>query len=158
MPKLKQITCSIEIGHSRTRLTEYGARYSDGSVESFIAVPETQVPFCIRVQSNGYIAPGLAAFVFMDGQYQCNRNKLKLNIPTDNMPTNQYEVDFCLRQKEEKTASGTFVGRDWSFAQLDTCKIRLFFFVLTAAFTDIDSNRRQCGDTQPELHPERRHD
>ena len=124
MPKLKQITCSIELGQSRTKLREYGARYSDGAVETFIAVPETHVPFCVRVQSDGYIAPGLAVFVFMDGQYQCNRNKLKLSIPTDNMPKNQYEVDFCLRQKEEKTASGTFVGRDWSFAQLDTCKIK----------------------------------
>ena len=128
MPKLKQITCSIELGQSNTTLKEYGARYSDGCVESFIAVPETQVPFCVRVKSNGYIAPGLAVFVFMDGQYQCNRNKLKLNLPTDNMPPNQYEVDFCLRQKEEKTASGTFVGRDWSFAQLDICKTSLLLY------------------------------
>ncbi|KAK4545788.1 hypothetical protein LTR36_002742 [Oleoguttula mirabilis] len=120
MPKLKQLTCAVELGASRTKLKEYGARYSDGVVETFIAVPDTQVPFCVHVQSEGYIAPGLAVFVFMDGQYQCNRNKLRLAMPSDDVPPTQYEVDFCMRQKEEKTAGGTFVGRDWSFAQLDT--------------------------------------
>ncbi|KAI7478097.1 hypothetical protein KC351_g8454 [Hortaea werneckii] len=122
MPKLKQLTCSIELGQSRTPLQEYGARYSDGAVESFVAVPDTKIPFCIRLKSEGYIAPGLAAFVFMDGQYQCNRNKLQLRMPDDGVPESEYEIDFCLRQKEEKTANGTFVGRQWSFAELNTTK------------------------------------
>ncbi|KAI7281517.1 hypothetical protein KC345_g4060 [Hortaea werneckii] len=122
MPKLKQLVCSIELGQSRTPLQEYGARYSDGAVESFVAVPDTKIPFCIRLKSEGYIAPGLAAFVFMDGQYQCNRNKLQLRMPDDGMPESDYEIDFCLRQKEEKTANGTFVGRQWSFAELNTTK------------------------------------
>ncbi|KAK5127095.1 hypothetical protein LTR85_008455 [Meristemomyces frigidus] len=120
MPKLKQITCSVELGPSRTTLKEYGARYSDGVVECFIAVPDTQVPFCLHIESQGYIAPGLAVFVFMDGQYQCNRNRLHLPMPADGVPTTQCEVDFCMRQKEEKTSGGTFVGRDWSFTQLNT--------------------------------------
>ncbi|RMY20912.1 hypothetical protein D0867_03674 [Hortaea werneckii] len=122
MPKLKQLVCSIELGQNRTPLQEYGARYSDGAVESFVAVPDTKIPFCIRLKSEGYIAPGLAAFVFMDGQYQCNRNKLQLRMPDDGVPESNYEIDFCLRQKEEKTASGTFVGRQWSFAELNTAK------------------------------------
>ncbi|KAI7240615.1 hypothetical protein KC330_g1114 [Hortaea werneckii] len=122
MPKLKQLVCSIELGQNRTPLQEYGARYSDGAVESFVAVPDTKIPFCIRLKSEGYIAPGLAAFVFMDGQYQCNRNKLQLRMPDDGVPESEYEIDFCLRQKEEKTASGTFVGRQWSFAELNTTK------------------------------------
>ncbi|KAI7617461.1 hypothetical protein KC346_g5462, partial [Hortaea werneckii] len=122
MPKLKQLVCSIELGQSRTPLQEYGARYSDGAVESFVAVPDTKMPFCIRLKSEGYIAPGLAAFVFMDGQYQCNRNKLQLRMPDDGVPASDYEIDFCLRQKEEKTANGTFVGRQWSFAELNTTK------------------------------------
>ncbi|RMX98371.1 hypothetical protein D0868_10126 [Hortaea werneckii] len=122
MPKLKQLVCSIELGQSRTPLQEYGAHYSDGAVESFVAVPDTKIPFCIRLKSEGYIAPGLAAFVFMDGQYQCNRNKLQLRMPDDGVPESEYEIDFCLRQKEEKTANGTFVGRQWSFAELNTTK------------------------------------
>lgn len=120
MPKLKQIKCSVELGQSRTPLKEYGARYSDGVVETFVAVPETNMSFSIHVQSEGYIAPGLAVFVFIDGQYHCNRNKLGLVIPEDWTPRTQYEVDFCMRQKEEKTVSGKFVGREWSFAELST--------------------------------------
>ncbi|KAK0933350.1 hypothetical protein LTS01_026176, partial [Friedmanniomyces endolithicus] len=58
----------------------------------------------------GYIAPGLAAFVFMDGQYQCNRNRLRLKLPEDGVDPSQYEIDFYMRQKEEKAADGRFVG------------------------------------------------
>jgi len=58
MPQLKQLTCSIELGPGRTKLTEYGARYSDGVVEAFIAVPGSKIPFAVHVQSEGYIAPG----------------------------------------------------------------------------------------------------
>ncbi|KXL45360.1 MAG: hypothetical protein FE78DRAFT_134072, partial [Acidomyces sp. 'richmondensis'] len=118
MPTLKQISCFVELGRGRTRLKEYGARYSDGHVESFIAVPDLSVPFCVHVQSEGYIAPGLAVFVFMDGEYQCNRNRQHLKLPGKGVSARQYEVDFTLRQKEEKKANGGFVGREWTFAQL----------------------------------------
>lgn len=119
MPKLKQITCSVELGLSRTKLKEYGARYSDGVVETFIAVPDTTVPFCLHLQTEGYISPGLAVFVFMDGKYQCNRNRLGAHLPGDGVPPSKYEWEFCLRQKEEKTAEGRFVGREWTFTKLD---------------------------------------
>ncbi|KAK0848845.1 hypothetical protein LTS02_013889, partial [Friedmanniomyces endolithicus] len=120
MPTLKQINCSIELGSSNAKLKEYGARYSDGAVETFIAVPDTKMPFYIHLETKGYIAPGLAAFVFMDGQYQCNRNRLGLKLPVDGVDSSQYEVDFYMRQKEEKGADGRFVGREWTFAQLNT--------------------------------------
>lgn len=122
MPKLKQVKCNIALGPGEVALKEYGARYSDGVVECFLPVPETNIPFSIHVQSEGYIAPGLAVFVFMDGNYQCNRNKLGLCMPDRGVARDQYEVDFCLRQKEEKTATGAFVGREWSFAELNTGK------------------------------------
>ncbi|KAK5747373.1 hypothetical protein LTR17_000013 [Elasticomyces elasticus] len=61
MPTLKQITCSIELGSSNANWKEYGARYSDGAVETFIAIPETGVPFVIHVESKGYIALRLPA-------------------------------------------------------------------------------------------------
>ncbi|TKA70033.1 hypothetical protein B0A55_09078 [Friedmanniomyces simplex] len=120
MPTLKQINCSIELGSSNAKMKEYGARYSDGAVETFIAVPETKMPFYIHLQTKGYIAPGLAAFVFMDGQYQCNRNRLRLRLPEDGVDPSQYEIDFFMRQKEEKAADGRFVGREWTFTQLNT--------------------------------------
>ncbi|KAK0271925.1 hypothetical protein LTR35_009373 [Friedmanniomyces endolithicus] len=120
MPTLKQINCSIELGSSNAKLKEYGARYSDGAVETFIAVPDTKMPFYIHLETKGYIAPGLAAFVFMDGQYQCNRNRLGLKLPVAGVDSSQYEIDFYMRQKEEKGADGRFVGREWTFAQLNT--------------------------------------
>lgn len=119
MPTLKQVHCSIELGPSNTKLKEYGARSSDGHVESFIAVPETDVPFSIRLQSEGYIAPGIAFFVFMDGEYQCNRNRIGLKLPREKIQSSEYETDFRVRQKEEKTSVGTFVVRDWTFAKLN---------------------------------------
>lgn len=110
---------------SKTKLKEYGHRYRDGAVESFIAVPDAQIPFCVHVQTHGYIAPGLAVFVYMDGVYQCNRNKLELQMPADGVDPKRCEAEFYLRQKEEKTKQGTFVGRDWTFAELNTCTYRL---------------------------------
>ncbi|KAK3704432.1 hypothetical protein LTR37_013855 [Vermiconidia calcicola] len=119
MPKLKQINCSIELGPGNTKLKEYGARYSDGYVEAFIAVPDTDVPFTVHLKSEGYIAPGLAFFVFMDGVYQCNRNRIGLKLPDKGVQPKDFETEFRLRQKEEKTSGGSFVVRDWTFAKLD---------------------------------------
>jgi hypothetical protein len=119
MPTLKQITCSLELGTNGPSLKEYGARYSDGLVETFVAVPDTKIPFSIRLKSKGYIAPGLAAFIFVDGQYHSNRNRIGLKMPGEGVGPRESEIDFTLRQKEEKTASGRFVGREWSFAELN---------------------------------------
>ena len=127
MPTLRQIECSIELGASNTRLKEYGARYSDGHVEAFIAVPDTDTPFTIHIKTNGYIAPGISFFVFMDGIYQCNRNKVGFKLPGDGIGPHEYETEFRLRQKEEKTKLGGFVAREWSFAKLDTGECSLHF-------------------------------
>ena len=118
MPKLKQISCSIELGSSNIKLNEYDTQYSDGYVETFVAVPETDLPFTIHVTSGGYIAPGLALFVFMDGEYQCNRNRSNLKLPGGDTPSGDYEIDFRLRQKEENASDCSFVARDWTFAKL----------------------------------------
>ena len=122
MPTLKQITCSVEIGDGH-KLTEYGARYSDGVVETFIPVPDVpDLPFSIRLKSEGYIAPGLAMYVFIDGEYQCNRNRQGLKLPDEGVKPSQYEVGFRVRQKEEKMPDGRFIGRDWTFTELNVAK------------------------------------
>ena len=125
MPTFKQISCSIELGPSNTKLKEYDKRYKDGIVEMFVAVPEIEVPFHIRIQSHGYIAPGLAAFVYMDGDYQMNRNRRDLPLPGPGVTPTDYQIDFCMRQKEEKTTKGLFVGRDWTFSSLDKGQLPL---------------------------------
>lgn len=125
MPNLKQISCAIELGPNNTQLKEYGHRYTDGGVEAFVAIPESDIPFQVHVTSNGYIAPGLAAYLFIDGQYQCNRNRQRLQVPSPGMSPLEYEIDFKLRQREEKTSEGQFVAREWTFSRLQTCELGL---------------------------------
>ncbi|KAH9844655.1 hypothetical protein Tdes44962_MAKER07191 [Teratosphaeria destructans] len=111
MPTLQQITCSIELSQSRTKLKEYGARYHNAAVEVFVAVPDEKVPFCVHISTEGYIAPGLAFFVFIDGER-------RLKIPGPGVDKKYYEIDTVLRQKEEKIKGGGFIGRDWVFNEL----------------------------------------
>ncbi|PGH11824.1 hypothetical protein AJ80_06982 [Polytolypa hystricis UAMH7299] len=125
MPTLKQLTCHIEWANSGVPFKEYGVSYQDGLVESYIAVPPASTPFCINLKSGGYVAPGLAMFVFIDGVYQCNRNRDDLVAPecNDSIETAttkrmQTEVDFRVRQKEERLVGGGLVGRSWRFEPL----------------------------------------
>ncbi|WPG97992.1 Hypothetical protein R9X50_00077500 [Acrodontium crateriforme] len=118
MPTLKQLTCSIELGTTNIKLKEYDKTYGDGKIEAYIAIPDVKVPFHVHVTSEGYIAPGIAVFVFIDGIYHTNRNITGLKLPGADVKISQYEIDLRLRQKEEKNSNGMFVGREWTFAAL----------------------------------------
>lgn len=98
-------------------MQEHNTIYADGYVETYIAVPSSPTPFSIRLQSQGFIAPGLAMFVFIDGLYQCNRNRTNLKIP--NGSNAQTEIDFVVRQREEAMPDGTFRGKLWRFGDLN---------------------------------------
>lgn len=119
MPVLKQLRCSIEKGSDNIPLTEYETKYHDGFVETFVRVPADPISFSVHLTSNGYIAPGLAMFVYMDGIAQCNRNRRGLVIPEINIASTETEIDFRVRQKEDKLEGRKFIGREWSFAQLN---------------------------------------
>ncbi|KAL9592496.1 MAG: hypothetical protein Q9179_006657 [Wetmoreana sp. 5 TL-2023] len=121
MPTLKQLSCHVEWSASGLSLPlqEYGTAYSDGLVETYIAIPPISTPFSIRLQSDGYIAPGLSMFVYIDGEYQCNRGRNNLKIPTGTTLKNQTNVDFVVRQKEEVVSGGQFLGRQWMFGKAD---------------------------------------
>ena len=80
---------------------------------------DASIPFTIHIASKGYIHSGLAFFVFIDGEYQCNRNRIALKTPGRGVSPTYYEVEFRLRQKEEKTAENRFVAREWTFEKLD---------------------------------------
>lgn len=114
MPTLKQLTCNIEWAATGTPLSEYCTSYLDGYVQTYVEVPEIPVSFAIHLTSDGYIAPGLAMFVYIDGEYQCNRNRnnLKKFSKKTNKPR---EIDFRVRQKEIILANGSFIGKQWSF-------------------------------------------
>jgi hypothetical protein len=117
MPSLKDLTCSIELSNDQGPLQELGTVYGDAFVETFITVPKEQQKFMIHLSSSNFIAPGIAMYVFIDGVYQCNRNKqnLKLRKPPDRRSL----VDFKVRQKEEKQEDGSMIAREWTFEKLD---------------------------------------
>ena len=121
MPTLKQLSCSVEWSPSGPSipLQEYGTTYFDGLVETWIAIPPISTPFSIRLKSDGYIAPGLSMFVYIDGEYQCNRGRNNLKIPTSSTQKLHTNVDFVVRQKEESLSDGNFLGRQWIFGNLD---------------------------------------
>ncbi|KAF2799137.1 hypothetical protein K505DRAFT_78570 [Melanomma pulvis-pyrius CBS 109.77] len=116
MPSLKGLTCSIELAQTKKPLQEYGTIYNDGFVETFVAVPSKSKPFTVHLTSSDIIAEGLAMYVFIDGIYQCNRNRQ--NLKHDPLDPRSF-VDFRVRQKEEKQADGTMIAREWVFEKLN---------------------------------------
>ena len=119
MPKLKHLFCSIEHADSNIPFREYGTSYGDGFVQTYIVAPPTPVPFTLYLSSTGYIAPGLAMFVFMDGVYQCNRNIDGLVPPREATDMRQTKVEFRLRQKEHMVNNDTWIGREWRFEEFN---------------------------------------
>jgi hypothetical protein len=117
MPPLKGLMCSIELTGTQEQLQEHDTSYSDGFVETFIAVPSKPRPFTVHLKSSEYIAPGLAMYVFIDGVYQCNRNRQELR--THDPHNSRSLVDFRVRQKEEKQADGSMIAREWKFEKLN---------------------------------------
>lgn len=122
MPTLKHLTCHVEWSSSNIPLEEYNTTYTDGYVSTYIAIPSTPTPFSIHLTSHGYIAPGLAMFVYMDGVYQVNRNRRNLKIPGEGTKRSHTEVDFRVRQKEELLWDGSFEGKEWRFEKANIGK------------------------------------
>ena len=120
MPVLKDLKCSIELSESQRTLQEFGTTYGDGFVETFVPVPSKTQSFSIHLTSDKFIAPGISMYVFVDGVYQCNRNRqdLKLRKGSDSRSI----VDFKVRQKEEKQKDGSMIAREWKFEKLNTGK------------------------------------
>ena len=125
MPTLKHLTCHVEWSSSNIPLEEYNTTYADGFVSTYIAIPSTPTPFSIHLTSHGYIAPGLAMFVYMDGVYQVNRNRHNLKIPGEGTKRSHTEVDFRVRQKEELLWDGSFEGKEWRFERANIGKSAL---------------------------------
>ena len=115
MPRLKQLDCQIKWAGSTLPLKEHHVSYGDGFVHSYVAVPPIATPFYIQLKSNGFIAPGLAMFVYIDGEYHCNRNRCNLKAMNEATAKHQIEVDFIVRQKEKPVPGGQFVAKQWRF-------------------------------------------
>ena len=121
----RALDCHVEwIGSSNLALQEYNTCYADGYVETYLAVPSSPTPFAIHLTSRGYIAPGLAMFVYIDGVYQCNRNRHNLLIPALGTKQKETEIDFHVRQKEERKGDEAFHGKAWKFEKATPGKSR----------------------------------
>lgn len=123
MPTLKQLTCRVEKGFEFSPLREYSTKYADGVAATFVAIPSSSgTPFSIRLTSEGFIASGLAMFVYIDGEYQCNRNRTHLIKPFAGTNRQDTEIFFRVRSQETIQADGSFIARGWRFETLDTSK------------------------------------
>ncbi|KAH9879349.1 hypothetical protein J1614_002788 [Plenodomus biglobosus] len=118
MPSLKDLKCSIELSDCQQTLPEFGTSYRDGLVETFVPVPTEPQSFSVHLTSDKFIAPGIAMYVFIDGVYQCNRNRQDLKLRKTSK--NRSLVDFRVRQKEEKQKDGSMIAREWKFEKLNT--------------------------------------
>lgn len=119
MPRLKQITCQIELYPSNSVLREHGTLFGDGVVETFVAVPDQPTEFHVHVVSHGYIAPGLAVYLYKDGEKQCNRHRVGLAAPQEPADKDRAEIDLLLRQKEIVRPDGTILARRLFFEKLN---------------------------------------
>lgn len=120
MPTLRELTCSVELFGDQTALREFGTTYNDSLVETFVSVPSKPQSFSIHVISDTISAPGIAIFVFIDGVYQCNRNKPCVRRRRDILSEGKHCVDLRVRQKEETLSNGEMVARMWAFEKLDS--------------------------------------
>jgi hypothetical protein len=120
MPTLRRITCQV-LWPEGTAFKEVATTYGDGIVETFLPIPAKPQKFSIRVRSKGYICEGLAVVVFIDGVYQCNRNRVNLVRPRKGRPIERTEIDFRLRQEEKRLdREGGFLGSEWRFDDFNT--------------------------------------
>ena len=117
MPVLKQLSCWVE--SKGEPLQEYVTSYGDGIVQSHILVPAKSASFSIRLRSNDFIASGLAMFVYIDGIYQCNRNRHCLKAFEKVQSKRETIVNFRVARKERYLLSGTWLTQDWRFEKLD---------------------------------------
>jgi len=115
MPNLKDLACHVQWADVNVHFQEYGTVYGDGVVETFITVPNHPHAFTIRLTSRRYVAEGLSAIIFIDGNYQCNRNRVNLHPYRKGVPKTRTEIDFVLRQQEEPIGEGMYIGREWRF-------------------------------------------
>lgn len=125
MPQLKHLACTVQWADTGAPFQEYGTVYGDGIVETFIVVPDEPQPFNIHLKSLNFICEGLATVVFIDGNYQANRNRVNLKPFAKNTPRGRTEVDFLLRQKEKPIGDGVYMGREWRFDNHNIGKMQI---------------------------------
>ncbi|KAG8626804.1 hypothetical protein KVT40_005749 [Elsinoe batatas] len=120
MPQLNGIKCHLELTPSNDTLPESSVTYGDQRVACIVRVPDNDAPFSIHLTTTTFVASGLAAFVFLDGQYQANRNKTRISVPVQTTQGGEMEhIDMRFRQKEEPIPhEKRMIGREWRFNKI----------------------------------------
>ena len=118
MPTLKNLRCTIDHGSSNQPLEENATSFGQNFVETYVAVPDFETAFTVHLAADGYIAPGLGVFVFIDGVYQCNRIKRRLVPPRDPGMPYVSGVDFRLKAPHVTTGGEGWTGDDFDFNHL----------------------------------------
>jgi len=115
MPVLGQLDCSVRVYDAR--LNEYGTKYDKHAAQTYVAIPDVSTPFSISLKAKEYIAPGLSAYVYIDGVYQCN------NAQGHYDPKKNPRAEFRFLRKEELVSdgknTGKFIGREWRFEKFN---------------------------------------
>jgi hypothetical protein len=109
MPSLGSLSCQIIVANGSHSFREYGTTYHNSAVETYIVIPSRRLPFHISLKADAYIAPGLAAFIFIDGKYQANRNQRGFTA----MSKTKFNLLFTGGEHSE--ANETFKKTDWWF-------------------------------------------
>jgi hypothetical protein len=117
MPSLGYLTCNVLLAKDSTPFTEYATKYYDSAVETYIAVPDEPSKFYISIRSSTFIASGLAAFVFIDGKYQANRNHRGFT------ERNHVKYDVMFTGAESKDILGRDVVSVWWFDSITFGKL-----------------------------------
>src|ERR1700710_367066 len=131
MPTLGDLTCRVErTDPDHTPLEEHATTYGDKLVESVLKVPLEPTPFTISLVKHSYVFEGLSMFVFIDGIYQCNRNRCDMRYSDESFRSSESchrggVVDFRVRQKEEYLRTGECVGKAWTLMPFDASRFQM---------------------------------
>jgi hypothetical protein len=118
-PATRHALTKLTAADSKEALKEYRTNYADGRVDCYLAIPNSPTVFYIEVTNDSYIAPGLAVFAYIDGVYQCNRNRRGLEISDGKDLNYLSRANFILSQKEEFRPDGTLWGKKWRFDKVN---------------------------------------
>ena len=119
MPTLGLLRCHLKWQGCEKPIQEHAIEYSDSHVQTYIPVPPNPTPFFVHVSTEGYIATGLSAFVYIDGEYQCNRGRRGIKYPGQGVNPAEICIDMKMRQKEVTMADGAHWGMPWMFKQVN---------------------------------------
>lgn len=119
MPVLNQLECYIKLADSGLRLIEYDTWWGANAVECYVAIPNQPSPFKIQLDCKGYVSPALAAYVYMDGVYQCNRFNKGPLPPEDARTLDDTKMGITLTGKEYYLQGSRQIQQPWRFEKLN---------------------------------------